>query len=91
MVPSKVEVTLKKADPVSWGKLEDPKHKPEPETTDDVTTKKADEKPDWYISDDDISESDWEDDDENEGQKTTELDTDGPPMLEEPKLVPPEK
>ncbi|XP_062849407.1 cysteine and histidine-rich domain-containing protein 1 [Trichomycterus rosablanca] len=94
MVPSKVEVTLKKADPVSWGKLEDPKHKPEPEVTDDVTTEQADEKPEWYISDDDISDSDWEDDEDKgqkKGEKINEQDMDGPPMLEEPQLVPPEK
>ncbi|XP_060780991.1 cysteine and histidine-rich domain-containing protein 1 [Neoarius graeffei] len=93
MVPSKVEVTLKKADAVAWGKLEDPKHKPGPEVTDeDITTEhetKADEKPDWYISDDDISESDWEDEDEDDGDEKEEQDVDGPPLLEEPKPVPP--
>lgn len=95
MVPSKVEVTLKKADAVAWGKLEDSKHKPEPEVTEDVASTepemKAEEKPDWYISDDDISESDWEDDedDKEEVKKEEEQDLDGPPLLEEPKPVPP--
>ncbi|XP_060730802.1 cysteine and histidine-rich domain-containing protein 1 [Tachysurus vachellii] len=96
MVPSKVEVTLKKADAVAWGKLEDSKHKPEPEVTEDICSTeqemKADEKPDWYISDDDISESDWEDDDDDnkeDAKKEEEQDVDGPPLLEEPKPVPP--
>ncbi|KAK3568039.1 hypothetical protein QTP86_029100 [Hemibagrus guttatus] len=95
MMPSKVEVTLKKADAVAWGKLEDSKHKPEPEVTEDVGSTepemKAEEKPDWYISDDDISESDWEDDedDKEEVKKEEEQDLDGPPLLEEPKPVPP--
>uniref|UniRef100_A0A671PGF0 Cysteine and histidine-rich domain-containing protein 1-like n=1 Tax=Sinocyclocheilus anshuiensis TaxID=1608454 RepID=A0A671PGF0_9TELE len=56
MVPSKVEVTMWKADAVAWGKLEDPKHKPEPEVTNEMNTEQEDVKPDWYISDDDISE-----------------------------------
>uniref|UniRef100_A0A8C6TKN7 Zgc:92429 n=1 Tax=Neogobius melanostomus TaxID=47308 RepID=A0A8C6TKN7_9GOBI len=34
-VPSKVEIVLRKADPVSWGKLEDPNYKPEPEKRDE--------------------------------------------------------
>jgi hypothetical protein len=34
MVSSKVEVSLRKADAVAWGKLEDPKFKPEPEPQD---------------------------------------------------------
>lgn len=96
MVPSKVEVTLKKADAVAWGKLEDSKHKPESEVTgDDATTEqemKVDEKSDWYISDDDISESDWEDDDDDDDdddKKGEEQDGNGPPLLEEPKPVPP--
>lgn len=98
MVPSKVEVTLKKADAVSWGKLEDSKHKPEPEVTENINSPqqevKADEKPDWYISDDDISESDWEDDDGDDAddhKKEEEQDVDGPPLLEEAKPVPPKK
>uniref|UniRef100_A0A8B9LBY0 Cysteine and histidine-rich domain-containing protein 1-like n=1 Tax=Astyanax mexicanus TaxID=7994 RepID=A0A8B9LBY0_ASTMX len=69
MVPSKVEVTLKKMDLVAWGKLEDPHHKPEPEVTDNAATEEPDQKPDWYISDDDISESDWEDSDDEEEKK----------------------
>lgn len=94
MVPSKVEVTLKKADAVAWGKLEDSKHKPEHEVTDDISSTeqegKADEKPDWYISDDDISESDWEDNDDDD-KKEEEQDVGGPPLLEEPQPVPPKK
>lgn len=98
MVPSKVEVTLKKVHAVAWGKLEDSKHKPETEITEDISTTeqetKADERPDWYISDDDISESDWEDDDDDnkkEQEQEQEQDMDGPPLLEEPKPVPPNK
>lgn len=92
-VPSKVEVTLKKADAVAWGKLEDSKQKPEPEVTEGGTEQetKADEKPDWYISDDDISESDWEDEEEEEAKKEEEQDIDGPPLLEEPTPVPPKQ
>ncbi|ROL28102.1 Cysteine and histidine-rich domain-containing protein 1 [Anabarilius grahami] len=96
MVPSKVEVTMRKADAVAWGKLEDPKHKPEPEVTNDMNnTEQEDVKPDWYISDDDISESDWEDDDEEDKKESEEKkekqEDDGPPELEEPADVPPEK
>lgn len=96
MMPSKVEVTLKKADAVAWGKLEDAKHKPEPEVTEDISATeqetKAEERPDWYISDDDISESDWEDDDDNgDDKKGEEQDVDGPPVLEEPIPVPQKK
>uniref|UniRef100_A0A672S0D3 Zgc:92429 n=1 Tax=Sinocyclocheilus grahami TaxID=75366 RepID=A0A672S0D3_SINGR len=65
MVPSKVEVSMRKADAVAWGKLEDPKHKPGPEVLDEINTEQEDVKPDWYISDDDISESDWEDEEED--------------------------
>ncbi|XP_036404688.1 cysteine and histidine-rich domain-containing protein 1 [Megalops cyprinoides] len=66
MVPSKVEVTLRKADAVAWGKLEDPRFKPEPqpETLEDSvfeTQDTQDTQPDWDIDDDDISESDDED------------------------------
>lgn len=87
MVPSKVEVTLKKANAVSWGKLEDPKHKPEPEVTDIITTEEEETKPEWDISDDDISESDWDDSDEEEkDEKYADC-----PELEEAKAVPPEK
>lgn len=37
MVSSKVEVSLRKADAVAWGKLEDPTFKPEPEPLDTGT------------------------------------------------------
>ena len=57
MVPTKVEVFLRKADQVSWGKLEDPNHKPEPEPVEDFTET---QQPDWDIADDDISDSDEE-------------------------------
>ncbi|XP_030635543.1 cysteine and histidine-rich domain-containing protein 1 [Chanos chanos] len=70
MVPAKVEVSLRKADAVAWGKLEDPKFKPEPEETDDLNSAETENvQPDWYISDDDISESDWEDDDDDDEEK----------------------
>ncbi|XP_016346360.1 ryanodine receptor 1-like [Sinocyclocheilus anshuiensis] len=85
---------MRKADAVAWGKLEDPKHKPEPEVTDEMNTEQEDVKPDWYISDDDISESDWEDEEEDkkESEKKEEKQADdGPPELEEPAAVPPEK
>ena len=60
MLPSKVEVTLRKADAVAWGKLEDPNHKPEPEV--DLVPSDMDQPshPDWDIDDDDISDSDEE-------------------------------
>lgn len=57
MVPSKVEVVLRKADQVSWGKLEDPNYKPEPEPEDPAEASESFQ-PDWDISDDDISDSD---------------------------------
>ncbi|XP_060922473.1 cysteine and histidine-rich domain-containing protein 1 [Limanda limanda] len=57
MVPTKVEVFLRKADQVSWGKLEDPNHKPEPEPEENST---ENQQPDWDIADDDISDSDEE-------------------------------
>lgn len=64
MVPSKVEVTLKKADAVAWGKLEDPNFKPEPEPVEDDFPVDASEdqgNPDVSdIEDDDISDSDEE-------------------------------
>lgn len=61
MVPSKVEVSLRKADQVSWGKLEDPNHKPEPEPVDDSLSQSEPlQRPDWEIDDDDISDSDGE-------------------------------
>lgn len=57
MVPSKVEVVLRKADQVSWGKLEDPNYKPEPEPEDPSEASESFQ-PDWDIADDDISDSD---------------------------------
>ncbi|XP_075884122.1 cysteine and histidine-rich domain-containing protein 1 [Nelusetta ayraudi] len=57
MVPSKVEIVLRKADRVSWGKLEDPNYKPEPEP-EDPTEASESAQPDWDIADDDISDSD---------------------------------
>ncbi|XP_068612039.1 cysteine and histidine-rich domain-containing protein 1 isoform X2 [Brachionichthys hirsutus] len=55
MVPSKVEITLFKADEVAWGKLEDPNFKPEPESEGNPIES---HRPDWDIDDDDISDSD---------------------------------
>nr|XP_019962364.1 PREDICTED: cysteine and histidine-rich domain-containing protein 1-like [Paralichthys olivaceus] len=60
MVPTKVEVFLRKADQVSWGKLEDPNHKPEPEPVENMAETDESHRPDWDISDDDISDSDEE-------------------------------
>ncbi|KAM6909564.1 cysteine and histidine-rich domain-containing protein 1 [Xenentodon cancila] len=62
MVPSKVEITLRKADQVAWGKLEDPNYKPEPDPVEDVVAAEISEshQPDWDIDDDDISDSDEE-------------------------------
>ncbi|KAM4565284.1 cysteine and histidine-rich domain-containing protein 1 [Fundulus diaphanus] len=61
MVPSKVEITLRKADQVAWGKLEDPNYKPEPEPVDDDLDEAQESyQPDWDIADDDISDSDEE-------------------------------
>lgn len=61
MVPSKVEITLRKADLVAWGKLEDPKYKPEPEPIEEsITETNETHQPDWDIEDDDISDSDEE-------------------------------
>lgn len=62
MVPSKVEISLRKADQVSWGKLEDPNYKPEPEPVEDTFTETTEpqQQPDWDIDDDDISDSDEE-------------------------------
>ncbi|XP_061566377.1 cysteine and histidine-rich domain-containing protein 1 [Cololabis saira] len=61
MVPSKVEVTLRKADQVAWGKLEDPTYVPEPEPVDDTVAEDNEpHPPDWEIDDDDISDSDEE-------------------------------
>lgn len=59
MVPSKVEISLRKADQVAWGKLEDPKHKAEPEPIEESATDATEPcQPDWDIADDDISDSD---------------------------------
>lgn len=57
MLPTKVEIVLRKADRVSWGKLEDPNYKPEPEP-EDPTEASESVQPDWDIADDDISDSD---------------------------------
>ncbi|KAM9836844.1 cysteine and histidine-rich domain-containing protein 1 [Aulostomus maculatus] len=58
MVPSKVEVTLHKADQVAWGKLEDPTYKPELEPVEDPAESEDLHQPNWDIEDDDISDSD---------------------------------
>ncbi|XP_059211134.1 cysteine and histidine-rich domain-containing protein 1 [Centropristis striata] len=61
MVPSKVEITLRKADQVAWGKLEDPNYKPEPEPVEDSVSEPTQTyNPDHDIADDDISDSDEE-------------------------------
>ncbi|KAG7221428.1 hypothetical protein INR49_017197 [Caranx melampygus] len=61
MVPSKVEITLRKADQVAWGKLEDPNYKPEPEPVEDTQADTNEShQPSWDIEDDDISDSDEE-------------------------------
>ncbi|NP_001290888.1 uncharacterized protein LOC445063 homolog [Esox lucius] len=67
MVPTKVEVSLHKSDAVAWGKLEDPKFKPEaePQEEDLDYTDEADDPSQWdrdIDDDDDISDSDeeWE-------------------------------
>lgn len=61
LVPSKVEVTLRKADTVAWGKLEDPNYKPEPEPIEDNFLEIPESyQPDWDIDDNDISDSDEE-------------------------------
>nr|XP_057924942.1 cysteine and histidine-rich domain-containing protein 1 [Doryrhamphus excisus] len=61
MVPSKVEITLRKADQVAWGKLEDPGYKPEPEPVEETAADAPEpQRPDWDIDDDDISDSDEE-------------------------------
>ncbi|XP_008433539.1 cysteine and histidine-rich domain-containing protein 1 [Poecilia reticulata] len=63
MVPSKVEITLRKANQVSWGKLEDPNYTPEPDPVDDdvvADDNQESQQPDWDIADDDISDSDEE-------------------------------
>ncbi|XP_008316937.1 cysteine and histidine-rich domain-containing protein 1 isoform X2 [Cynoglossus semilaevis] len=61
MVPSKVEVSLRKADQVSWGKLEDPNYKPEPEPVENTFIEANESlQTSWDIEDDDISDSDEE-------------------------------
>uniref|UniRef100_A0A669DJG2 Zgc:92429 n=1 Tax=Oreochromis niloticus TaxID=8128 RepID=A0A669DJG2_ORENI len=61
MVPSKLEINLRKADQVAWGKLEDPNYKPEPEPADDPFIESNEShQPSWDIDDDDISDSDEE-------------------------------
>lgn len=61
MVPSKLEIVLRKAHQVSWGKLEDPNRRAEPDPQDppEETAESY-----WDIADDDISDSDeeWADD-----------------------------
>ncbi|XP_077445688.1 cysteine and histidine-rich domain-containing protein 1 isoform X2 [Stigmatopora argus] len=57
VVQSKVEIALRKADRVTWGKLEDPDRKSEPESAE------AEDDPEWRCpdwDDDDISDSDEE-------------------------------
>lgn len=61
VVPSKLEIVLRKAHQVSWGKLEDPNRRaePDPEDPPEETAESY-----WDIADDDISDSDeeWADD-----------------------------
>ncbi|TNN70137.1 Cysteine and histidine-rich domain-containing protein 1 [Liparis tanakae] len=59
LLPSKVEVTLRKADRVAWGKLEDPNHKVEVEAEPEDYGQEA-EPNDRDIDDNDISDSDEE-------------------------------
>uniref|UniRef100_A0A8C6L5K0 Zgc:92429 n=1 Tax=Nothobranchius furzeri TaxID=105023 RepID=A0A8C6L5K0_NOTFU len=78
MVPTKVEITLRKADQVAWGKLEDPNYKPEPEPVEeDFLEIPESYQPDWDINDDDISDSDEEEAPEVTQQKITEQITEG--------------
>uniref|UniRef100_A0A3P9JTD4 Zgc:92429 n=1 Tax=Oryzias latipes TaxID=8090 RepID=A0A3P9JTD4_ORYLA len=76
LVPSKVEISLHKADQVSWGKLEDTNYKPEPEPVEELDNKMPESyQPDWDIADDDISDSDEEwayDTPENRRQESKE-------------------
>ncbi|TNM93676.1 hypothetical protein fugu_001852 [Takifugu bimaculatus] len=60
MVPSKVEIVLRKAHQVAWGKLEDPNHKAEPEQEDPLEDTAGASQSYWDIADDDISDSDEE-------------------------------
>lgn len=69
LVPSKMEIVLRKAHPVSWGKLEDPNRRAEPEPEDQLEETAESY---WDIADDDISDSDEEwayDTPENRRQK----------------------
>uniref|UniRef100_A0A3B5LH19 Zgc:92429 n=1 Tax=Xiphophorus couchianus TaxID=32473 RepID=A0A3B5LH19_9TELE len=61
-ITNNLEITLRKANQVSWGKLEDPNYTPEPEPVDDdfVNDNQESQQPDWDIADDDISDSDEE-------------------------------
>ncbi|KAL2079030.1 hypothetical protein ACEWY4_024774 [Coilia grayii] len=91
MLPSKVEVALCKADAVSWGKLEDPNFKPEPEPIEDiiVTPESEPVRPDWDIDDDDISDDDWGETEMEEAKRMMqEMGEDLPPELEELKDTP---
>lgn len=71
MVPSKIEIVLRKAHQVAWGKLEDPNYRAEPEQ--DGPPEGTEASPSyWDIADDDISDSDEEwayDTPENRKQK----------------------
>lgn len=60
MVPSKVEITLRKADQVAWGKLEDPNYKETEPVEDTLADTNESHQPNWDIEDDDISDSDEE-------------------------------
>lgn len=71
MVPSKIEIVLRKAHQVAWGKLEDPNHKADPEQEDRLEETESSQSY-WDIADDDISDSDEEwayDTPENRRQK----------------------
>lgn len=60
MVPSKLEINLRKADQVAWGKLEDPNYKPEPKPVDDNFIESNEpQQPNWDIDDNDISDEEW--------------------------------
>lgn len=60
MVPSKIEIVLRKAHGVSWGKLEDPNYKAQPEQDDPPEETAESSNSYWDIADDDISDSDEE-------------------------------
>lgn len=75
MVPSKLEINLRKADQVAWGKLEDPNYKAEPEPVDEPFIESNEpQQPDWDIDDDDISDSDeeWARDEQVKAERTQE-------------------